>query len=115
LSIVLISFSGSFPVLLLVMLLYGSGMAMTLATTPPMVAQVVPRPLYGTSLGALETIKDIGQTLGPIVVGLAVGLSGGEYFGAFILLGGIIAANLGFLNIGLRRRYHQVRPDLDPP
>jgi MFS family permease len=100
-SIVLISFSGTFPVLALVMILYGSGMAMTLTSTPPMVAEIVPKEIYGTSLGALSTIQDVGQTLGPIVAGLVIGFSGLGYFGAFIIIGGVIGANLGIINIGL--------------
>ncbi len=100
-SIVLISFSGTFPVLALVMILYGSGMAMTLTSTPPMVAEIVPKEIYGTSLGALSTIQDVGQTLGPIVAGLVIGFSGLGYFGAFIVIGGVIGANLGIINIGL--------------
>jgi len=107
LSIALISFSAAFPALLLVMLLYGSGMAMTLAAIPPMVSDLVPKEAYGTSQGALETIKDVGQTLGPIVAGVVVSLSGGVFFWAFSLIGGIIAANLGLLNLGLRRRVKQ--------
>ncbi|MCJ7634677.1 MFS transporter, partial [Candidatus Bathyarchaeota archaeon] len=113
LSIALISFSAIFPLLLLVMLLYGSGMAMTLAAAPPMVAELVPKEIYGTSLGALGTIQDIGQTLGPIVAGVAIDLSGGAYFGSFILIGGIIGVNLGILNIGLRRQVKESSPEKD--
>jgi len=107
LSLVLLSFSGVFALLLLVMLLYGSGMTMALSAIPPLVSDLVPQQVYGASLGALETIKDVGQTLGPIVAGVAVGLSG--YFGAFSLIGGIIAVNLGLLNLVLRRRLKQGR------
>jgi MFS transporter, DHA1 family, multidrug resistance protein len=102
LSIVFISFSSSFPLLLLVMVLYGAGMAMTLASAPPMVSELVSKEVYGVSLGALATIQDVGQTLGPIVAGLAIGLSGGLYFDSFILIGGIIGINLGILNLALR-------------
>ena len=103
LSIVMVSFSGTFPVLSLVMILYGTGMAMTLASTPPMVAEMVPKEIYGTSLGALSTIQDLGQTIGPVVAGLIIGFSGLGYFGAFIVIGGLIGANLGIINVGLRQ------------
>jgi MFS family permease len=102
LSVALLAVSTGFLALLLVMLLYGSGTTMALSAIPPMVSDLVPREVYGMSLGALETIKDVGQTLGPVVAGVAVGLTG--YFGAFSLIGGIIAVNLALLNLGLRRR-----------
>jgi len=101
-SLLLLSVSTGFPALFLVMLLYGAGMTMALSAIPPTVSDLVPQEVYGTSLGALETIKDVGQTLGPIVAGVAVGLAG--YFGAFSLVGGIIAVNSGLLNMALRGR-----------
>ncbi|MDQ1279453.1 MAG: hypothetical protein QG670_715 [Thermoproteota archaeon] len=104
LSIALISFSSSFILLLVVMFIYGLGMSMTLASAPPMVSEIVSKEVYGTSLGALATIQDVGQTLGPIVAGIAISLSGGLYFSSFILIGSIIGLNLGILNIGLRRK-----------
>jgi len=102
LSLVLLSFSIGFSALLLVMFLYGSGMTMALSAIPPLVSDLVPQQVYGTSLGALETIKDVGQTLGPIVAGLAVGFAG--FFGAFSLVGAMIAGNLALLNLGLGKR-----------
>ncbi len=102
LSIAFISFSTVFPLLLLVMIIYGSGMAMTLASAPPMVSELVSKEIYGTSLGALSTIQDVGQTLGPIVAGAAISLSGGSYFSSFVLIGSIIGFNLGILNLTLK-------------
>ena len=41
----------------------------TAASIPPLASKVVNKDGYGTVLGAMETIKDVGQALRPIAMG----------------------------------------------
>jgi MFS family permease len=80
-----VPFFTDFWVLLLLFAIYGFGFATVTASTSPLISELVPRELIGTSMGFLDTIMDVGQTLGPIISGfvLATYL---QYYGVFPLL-----------------------------
>jgi MFS family permease len=80
-----VPFFTNFWVLLLLFAVYGFGFATVTACTSPLISELVPRELIGTSMGFLDTIMDVGQTLGPIISGfmLATYL---QYYGVFPLL-----------------------------
>ena len=50
-------------------ILYAVGVAFITASIPPLVSSLAYGELRGTALGFMETIKDIGQALGPISMG----------------------------------------------
>jgi len=47
-------------------LIYGLGFATVLSSTHALTSDLVPTELVGTSMGFIDTVMDIGQTLGPI-------------------------------------------------
>lgn len=85
LPLLAIPFFTDFWVLLLLAMVYGFGFATVTASTPALISELVPEELIGTSMGFLDTIMDVGQTLGPIISGfiLATNL---QYHGVFTSL-----------------------------
>jgi len=81
--LVVMPFSSDLRVLLLLALVYGFGFATATASTPALITELAPCEFIGTSTGFLDTVMDIGQTIGPIVGGFILGTSSG-YFGLFL-------------------------------
>jgi MFS family permease len=81
--LVVMPFSSDLRVLLLLALVYGFGFATATASTPALITELAPSEFIGTSTGFLDTVMDIGQTIGPIVGGFILGTSFG-YFGLFM-------------------------------
>jgi MFS family permease len=72
LPLLAIPLSTQFPVLLLLSIVYGLGFAMVTSSTPALVSELAPMNLVGTAMGFLGTIRDAGQTIGPIIAGMIV-------------------------------------------
>jgi MFS family permease len=77
-----IPFSSSLPMLLLLALVYSFGFASVNASTPALMCELAPKQFVGTSMGFLDTVMDIGQTLGPIASGFILS-SVFQYVGLF--------------------------------
>lgn len=82
LPLLAIPFVVNFWVLLILVVIYGFGFATVLASTPALISELAPKELVGTSLGFLDTIMDVGQTLGPIISGVILATSL-QYCGVF--------------------------------
>jgi len=82
LPLLVIPFVADFWILLLLVLIYGFGFATVTSSTPALISDLVPKELVGTSLGFLDTIMDVGQTLGPIISGIILATSL-QYAGVF--------------------------------
>jgi MFS family permease len=82
LPLLAIPFVADFWIILLLVMVYGFGFATVTASTPALISELTPKELVGTSIGFLDTIMDVGQTLGPIISGfiLATNL---QYYGVF--------------------------------
>jgi len=70
LPLLLVPFVTDFWILLALMIGYGLGFSAATSSTSALMSELVPQHLLGTSMGFLDTIMDVGQTLGPIVSGL---------------------------------------------
>ncbi|MEM3578381.1 MAG: MFS transporter [Candidatus Bathyarchaeia archaeon] len=84
-----VSFTANFYVLLLLAMVYGFGLATVTASTPALISELTPKELVGTSMGFLDTIMDVGQTIGPIISGLILATNlqyTGVFFSISILL-----------------------------
>jgi MFS family permease len=68
--ILAIPFTVEFAALLAISLGYAVGFAMVISSTAPLMCELTPSNLIGTSMGFLSTVMDIGQALGPILSGL---------------------------------------------
>jgi MFS family permease len=79
-------FSDYFPTLLLLSIGYGIGFAFVISSTSPLISEVAPSNLVGTSLGFLSTMMDMGQTLGPIISGIILAMTL-QYSSLFYSLG----------------------------
>ena len=77
-----------FPSLLGTSLLYGVGFASVTSSTAAFVSDLTTREDYGSAMGFLSTIMDVGQTMGPIITAFALEVS--DYRGAFQLLGALM-------------------------
>ena len=77
--------------LALVLIFFGIAMAAVTASTSPLVADLSKGKSYGSALGLLDTIMDVGQTLGPITFGLLLPVF--YYYVSFSLVGLLL---LGF-------------------
>ena len=80
-----IPFTTQFAVLLALVVGYGAAFATVLSSTSPLVCDLVPVTLVGTSMGFISTMMDVGQTLGPIVSGV-IFASSLRYEGMFLSL-----------------------------
>jgi DHA1 family multidrug resistance protein-like MFS transporter len=85
-------------VIMILMALFGLGLATVTASTAALVADLSPSPGRGGALGILSSIMDVGQASGPIVTGLLV--STYSYLVAFASVGTllvIVSLAFGFL------------------
>ncbi len=83
-----------FPLLLLLAVGYGLGFAMVISSTSPLLSELAPTGLLGSSMGFLATMMDLGQTFGPIISGIIVASIFG-YTGLFFSLGILLIASTG--------------------
>ncbi|MFW9972679.1 MAG: MFS transporter [Candidatus Odinarchaeota archaeon] len=84
----LISFATNFIWLILILCAFGVGMAMVISSTAAHVSDLSKVEDYGTSIGILSTIMDIGQTLGPIISGYI--LVAFSFVGVFWMVGFVL-------------------------
>ncbi len=101
LSMALFVMTGTFVLLLAVGMLYGLGLAVVTSATSAYVSELAKAGNYGSALGVLSTIMDVGQSTGPIVTGLLVASAG--YRPAFFFVASLlIVGTLGFLFLAPR-------------
>ncbi len=96
-SIVLLPYASSFIGLSVLSLAFGIGFATVTSSTVALVADLTQDDRYGSSMGVLRTVMDVGQSIGPVLTGWMVGMAG--YGSAFTLLAGILI--LAALLLGL--------------
>jgi MFS transporter, DHA1 family, multidrug resistance protein len=75
--------------------LFGLSVATITASTSALVSDLSRASAYGASLGVLSSIMDVGQSTGPMLVGVLVGVFGYYVgFGAITLV--LVAAGVAF-------------------
>jgi len=99
-SVVLMPFVSSFIGLSVLSLAFGIGFATVTSSTSALVADLTRNGRYGSSMGVLRTVMDIGQSIGPVLTGWMVGVAG--YGSAFTVLATILV--LAALMLGLLLR-----------
>jgi len=99
-SIVLLPYAPSFIGLSALSLAFGIGFATVTSSTTALVADLTRDGRYGSSMGVLRTVMDVGQSIGPVLTGFMVGVAG--YAGAFTLLAAILAGAALMLGLLLR-------------
>jgi MFS family permease len=85
-------FTTQLPLLLLIAVGYGLGFAMVVSSTSPLMCELAPSGLVGSSMGFLATTMDVGQTLGPIISGFILA-SVFQYTGLFASLSILLLAS----------------------
>jgi MFS family permease len=88
-ALMIIPFITDFVVLTLLAVVYGVGFAAVTASTSPLISELVPKELVGTSMGFLATAMDVGQTLGPILSGFILATTL-QYTSVFVSLALVI-------------------------
>lgn len=99
-SVVLMSFVPSFIGLSMLSLAFGIGFATVTSSTSALVADLTRDGRYGSSMGVLRTVMDVGQSIGPVLTGWMVGVAG--YGSAFTLLAAILVLAAVMLGLLLR-------------
>ncbi|MCD6139410.1 MAG: MFS transporter [Thermococcus sp.] len=98
LAMFLFALSSSLILVISGAILFSLGASISEASTKPLATEI--SKLRGTALGFLESIKDVGQALGPIVVGFL-----GFRFGfAFVGVFAVLALSIFLLNFELRKK-----------
>jgi len=87
-SVALLPLASSFIVLAGLSLLFGIGFAAVTSSTAALVADLTSNGRYGSSMGVLRTVMDVGQSIGPVLTGWMIGMAG--YGSAFTLLAAIL-------------------------
>ncbi|MGA9163885.1 MAG: MFS transporter [Thiobacillus sp.] len=96
-SVALLPVAPSFIGLSLLSLVFGIGFATVTSSTSALVADLTRDGRFGSSMGVLRTVMDVGQSIGPVLTGFMVGVAG--YGSAFTLLAAILL--LAALLLGL--------------
>lgn len=89
-SVVLLPYVPNFIGLAALSLVFGFGFATVTSSTAALVADLTKDGRYGSSMGVLRTVMDVGQSIGPVLTGFMVGVAG--YDSAFTLLAAILVA-----------------------
>jgi len=79
-----LSILGGISAIALSLALLSAGTASVTSSTKPLASEVVSSMEHGAAIGATETIKDVGQALGPLAIGVVIKFVG--YRKAFIFL-----------------------------
>ncbi|MCL2134949.1 MAG: MFS transporter [Candidatus Bathyarchaeota archaeon] len=100
-----VPFTTQFVLLFVTSLGYGLSFALVVSSTSPLICELAPSNLIGTSMGFLSTAMDVGQILGPIVSGviLATVFSYMGLFFSLMLL--LIVSALVFLFSGVAKKF----------
>jgi MFS family permease len=106
-SVALLPFAPSFVGLSVLSLAFGLGFATVTSSTTALVADLTQNGRYGSSMGVLRTVMDVGQSIGPVLTGFMVGVAG--YGSAFSLLAVILVA--AALMLGLLLHDAKALPD----
>jgi MFS family permease len=99
-SVVLLPYFPNFIGLSALSLVFGLGFASVTSSTAALVADLTRDGRYGSSMGVLRTVMDVGQSIGPVLTGFMVGVAG--YASAFTLLAAILAAAALMLGLLLK-------------
>ena len=99
-SVALLPHFPSFVGLSVLSLIFGLGFATVTSSTAALVADLTRDGRYGSSMGVLRTVMDVGQSIGPVLTGFMVGVAG--YASAFTLLAAILVAAALMLGLLLR-------------
>jgi MFS family permease len=99
-SVVLLPYFPNFIGLSVLSLVFGLGFATVTSSTAALVADLTKDGRYGSSMGVLRTVMDVGQSIGPVLTGFMVGVTG--YGSAFTLLAAILVAAALMLGLLLR-------------
>ena len=99
-SVVLLPYFSSFAGLSALSLAFGFGFATVTSSTSALVADLTRNGRYGSSMGVLRTVMDVGQSIGPVLTGWMVGVAG--YASAFTLLAAILVGAALILGLLLR-------------
>ncbi len=109
LPLLAIPFVSDFWVLFALVIVYGFGFAAVTASTSPLMCELVPSHVVGTSMGFLDTVMDVGQTLGPIISGFILATTL-RYQGVFPALGIILfVASVVFAVSGVARKVGEAK------
>ncbi|TCV90121.1 MFS transporter [Sulfurirhabdus autotrophica] len=104
LSVLSLPYFSSLAGLTIVSAIFGIGFASVTSSTSALVADLTKNQTYGSSMGVLRTVMDIGQSVGPVLTGWMVGRYG--YVTAFAILAGILttaAVLFGYASVKYRR------------
>jgi MFS family permease len=101
-SVVLLPLAPGFIGLSALSLAFGVGFATVTSSTSALVADLTRNGRYGSSMGVLRTVMDVGQSIGPVLTGWMVGVAG--YGSAFSLLAAILVGAALALGLLLRDR-----------
>lgn len=99
-SVVLLPYFPNFIGLSVLSLVFGLGFATVTSSTAALVADLTKDGRYGSSMGVLRTVMDVGQSIGPVLTGFMVGAAG--YASAFTLLAAILVGAALMLGLLLR-------------
>jgi MFS family permease len=70
LAVALLPWSSAWLVLAVLVALFGFSVAVTTASTSALVSELSRKTAYGASMGVLSSVMDVGQSTGPMVMGL---------------------------------------------
>ncbi len=100
-ALVILSFSRSLPMFILVGLLWGTGLAFVVPASMAFSLEYAGSS-GGTALGTYQMFMDLGMALGPVIMGILLPLVG--YRAMFLCLALICLMNIGYFQFCVRRR-----------
>ncbi|RLG54434.1 MAG: hypothetical protein DRO00_01300 [Thermoproteota archaeon] len=71
-SVIGLSFSRGFYLMMFSLVLLSAGVAFVFSSTKPLASEIMGSKMHGTAIGTTETVKDIGQAFGPVIVGILI-------------------------------------------
>lgn len=101
-SLVLLPYAPTFIGLSVLSLVFGLGFAAVTSSTTALVADLTKDNRFGSSMGVLRTVMDVGQSIGPVLTGAMIAYAG--YGSAFTLLAAILLGAAVLLALGFRGR-----------
>lgn len=91
-AVAAVPFATTYAGFLVVSAFFGIGLSLSTVATSAYVADVARKEQIGSSMGALSSIMDIGQSSGPLITGIIVSMAGypAGFLTGFVLAAGVI-------------------------